>query len=155
MWQHEDFLRYYKIPEIKNYTNVSTIKFILIRFMLLQSEFKFQTQDSASNIKRHDSDGPEQSKKDQQKVLEAHRHYDLLNLSLKDMTKQSKLLNDVIGTVREIAVLAKYSPNLEQLLGSMQSNLECDDNDDNFEQATGLSKTFCEKTETQLEKRNT
>ena len=64
------------------------------------------------------------------------------------MTKQSKLLNDVIGTVREIAVLAKYSPNLEQLLGSMQSNLECDDNDDNFEQATGLSKTFCEKIET-------
>lgn len=43
MWQHEDFLRYYKIPDIKNYTNVSTIKFILIRFMLLQSEFKFQT----------------------------------------------------------------------------------------------------------------
>ena len=38
---------------------------------------------------------------------------------MKDMTKQSKLLSNIIGTVIEITVLVKYSPKREQLLGSI------------------------------------
>ena len=43
------------------------------------------------------------------------------------MTKQSKLLNNVIG-IGEIAVLLKHSPKHKQLLGRVQSNLECNNN---------------------------
>ena len=57
------------------------------------------------------------------------------------MTKQSKLLNDVIDTVGEVIVLVKYSSKHEQLLESIQSNLECDDNGEGFGQAiSSLSK---------------
>ena len=50
--------------------------------------------------------------------------------------KKSELLNDVIDTVGEVTVLAKCSPNRKQLLESFQSYLQCDDNDEGFEQNT-------------------
>ena len=56
------------------------------------------------------------------------------------MTNQGKLLSDVIGTVGEITVLVKYSPKREQLLGSIQSNIECDENNESLGQPTSLSK---------------
>ena len=59
---------------------------------------------------------------------------------MKDMTKQSKLLNIIIGTVGEITVLVKYSPKRDQLMGLIQNNLEFDANDEGFKQATNLSK---------------
>ena len=74
-----------------------------------------------------------QIKEMQPKALETHCHGHTLSLSVKDMTKQCKLLNDVIGTIGEITVLVKYSPKREQLLGSIQNNLECDDANEEFE----------------------
>ena len=65
--------------------------------------------------------------------------YHKFSLLVKDMTTQSKLLNDVISTVREITVLAKYSPKCEQLFGSIQSNLECHDDDEGLDQFPSLS----------------
>ena len=59
---------------------------------------------------------------------------------MKDMTKQSKLLSNIIGTVIEITVLVKYSPKREQLLGSILNNLNYDDNNKDFKLATSLSK---------------
>ena len=88
----------------------------------------------------HKSEVAEQIKKDQPKTLETHCRGHALSFSVNDMTKQSELLNDVIGTVGEVAVLAKYSPNRKQLLESFQSYLQCDDNNEGFEQNTSHSK---------------
>ena len=84
----------------------------------------------------HKSEVAEQIKKDQPKALETHFRGHALSFSVKDMTKKSELLNDVIDTVGEVTVLAKCSPNRKQLLESFQSYLQCDDNDEGFEQNT-------------------
>ena len=84
----------------------------------------------------HKSEVAEKIKKDQPKALETHFRGHALSFSVKDMTKKSELLNDVIDTVGEVTVLAKCSPNHKQLLESFQSYLQCDDNDEGFEQNT-------------------
>jgi hypothetical protein len=137
---HEDFLGYYQIPNIKSDTIVSAIKDALTRFELPLTNLRGQTYDGASNMMGHKSGVAKKIREIQPKALETHCHGHTLSLSVKDMTNQSKLLSDVIGTVGEITVLVKYSPKREQLLGSIQSNLECADNDDSFEQPTSLSK---------------
>ena len=49
-----------------------------------------------------------------------------MNLSVKDVTSQCKLLKDTIGIVGEICVLVKFSPKREILLGELQENIEGD-----------------------------
>ena len=119
---------------------VSTLEDALIRFNLPLSNLKGQIYHGASMMMGHKSEVAEQIKKDQPKVLETHCRGHALSFSVKDMTKQSELLNDVIDTVGEVTVLAKYSPNCKQLLESFQSYLQCDDNDESFEQNTSHSK---------------
>ena len=99
-----------------------------------------QTYDGASNMMGHKSGVAKQIREIQPKALETHCHGHALSLSVKDLTNQSKLLSDVIDTVGEITVLVKYSPKREQLLGSIQSNIECDENDESLGQPTSLSK---------------
>ena len=60
----------------------------------------------------------------QPKALETHCYGHSLNLSVKDVTSQSKILNDTMGTVSEICILVKYSPKRERMLGEIQSNIE-------------------------------
>ena len=84
----------------------------------------------------HKSEVAEQIKKDQPKALETHFRGHALSFSVKDTTKKSELLNDVIDTVGEVTVLAKCCPNRKQLLESFQSYLQCDVNDEGFEQNT-------------------
>ena len=43
------------------------------------------------------------------------------------------MLDDTMGTVGEICVLAKYSPKLEKMLGTIQENVEGDMADDLFQ----------------------
>ena len=47
-----------------------------------------------------------------------------------------------MGTVGEITVLIKFSPKREKMLGPINENIafSSDGNDDDFEQATSLSK---------------
>ena len=137
---HEDFLGYYQIHNIKSNTIVSAIKDALVRFELPLTNLRGQTYDGASNMMGHKSGVAKQIREIQPKALETHCHGHTLSLSVKDMTNQSKLLSDVLSTVGEIIVLVKYSPKREQLLGSIQSNLEYADNDENFERPTSLSK---------------
>lgn len=132
----ENFLRYYQIPNIESQTIAGTIKDALIRFNLSPSVLKGQTYDGASNMMGNRSEVVQEIKKDQRKDVETlcHGH----TLSVKDMTKNSKLVNVVIGTVEKITVLVKYSPKRDQWLGSIQSDKECDDDDESFEKATTL-----------------
>ena len=136
----EDFLGYYEIPNIKSNTIVSAIKDALLRFDLPLNDFRGQTYDGASNMMGYKSGVAKQIKSIQPKALETHCHGHTLSLSVKDMTKQCKLMDDVIVNVSEITTLVKYSPKREKLLGSIQSNLECNDEDESFEGITSLSK---------------
>ena len=50
-----------------------------------------------------------------------------------------------MGTVGEVTVLIKFSPKRETMLGSINENIAFSsdgDDDDDFEQATSLSKQF-------------
>ena len=67
-----------------------------------------------------------QHKEIQKNALETHCHGHSLNLSVKDVTSQCKLLKDTIGRVGEICVLVKFSPKRENLLGELQENIEGD-----------------------------
>ena len=80
--------------------------------------------------------------KEQPKALSTQCHGHSLSLSIKDANKQRRILNDVMGTVREITVLIEFSPKREKMLGALNENIafssEGDDYD--FEQVTSLSK---------------
>ena len=89
---------------MKGDTIVSTKEDTLIRFDLALSNVKLQTYHDASNTMGRKSEVAELIKKDQPKALETHCHSHTLSLSVKDMTKQSKLINDVIGTIGEVTV---------------------------------------------------
>ena len=47
-----------------------------------------------------------------------------LSLSVKDTTKNCKLLSDTMDTAKEIVSLIKFSPKRENLLGEIKENLE-------------------------------
>ena len=67
----------------------------------------------------------------------------LTKSSVKDATKSTRLINDVLDDVLEIVVeitkLTKFSPKREQLLGAVKENFEIN-NDDSLEQNDSLAK---------------
>ena len=60
----------------------------------------------------------------QPKAYPTHCHGHSLNLSVKDTTKNCKLLSDTIDTAKEIVFLIKFSPKRENLLWEIKENLE-------------------------------
>lgn len=59
----------------------------------------------------------------QPKAYPTHCHGHSLSLSVKDTTKNCKLLSDTMDT-KEIVSLIKFSPKRENLLGEIKQNLE-------------------------------
>ena len=55
-----------------------------------------------------------------------HCHCHSLSLSVKEATKESKILSDTMDTSGEIAILVKYSPKREQKLESIKVTYEED-----------------------------
>ena len=60
----------------------------------------------------------------QPKAYPTHCHGHSLSLSVKDTTKNCKLLSDTMDTAKEIVSLIKFSPKRENLLGKIKENLE-------------------------------
>ena len=60
----------------------------------------------------------------QPKAYPTHCHGHSLSLSVKDTTKNCKLLSDTMDTAKEIVSLIKFSPKRENLLGEIKENLE-------------------------------
>ena len=138
---HEDFLGFYKIPNIRSDTIVSAMKDAFTRFNLPFSDLRGQTYDGASNMLGKKSGVAVQIKLFQPKAVESHCQGHSLSLSVKDTTKASRLLGNVMGTVAEITTLVKYSPKREQLLGSVKENIEIEHGDnDVLDQIESLSK---------------
>ena len=127
---HQNFLGFYEVPIINSETVVSTIKDAFIRFNLPLSNLRGQTYDGASNMLGKKSGFAAQIKLIQPKSVVNHCHSHSLSLSVKDVTNSSRLLGDVMGTMAEITTLLKYLPKREQLLRSIQENIEFENNDD-------------------------
>ena len=62
--------------------------------------------------------------KKQPKAHYTHCHCHSLNLSIKDVTRSSKMLSDVMDTTAEISVLLKFSPKHEKLLENLKEQLK-------------------------------
>ena len=62
--------------------------------------------------------------------LITHCHAHSLSLSVKDVTKNTKILRDTMGTAEEIIILIKYSPKQENILGSTKKQTESEDDSD-------------------------
>ena len=115
------------------------IKDSLIQLSLPISNLRGQTYDGASNMLGHKSGVAKQIIAEQPKAFDTHCHGHALSLSVKEATKSSTLLNDVMGTVAEINILVKYSPKREQILGSIKEMFKFAD-DDEYDQTVTISK---------------
>ena len=101
-----------RIPNIKSETIVN-IKVILLRFQLSLQLCYRQCFDGTSNILGKRSGVSIQIYKEQWKACYSHWHCHSLNLSIKDVTRSSKMLSDVVDTAGEISVLITQSNFIE------------------------------------------
>ena len=96
----------------------------------------------ASNILGKSSGVATQIFPEQPKSYYIHYHAHSLSLSVKDVTKNTKILRDTIGTAEEIAILIKHSPKRVNILGSIRKQIECEnDSDFHTNKLLKLSKT--------------
>ena len=98
----ENFVGFYQIRDIKSDTIVEAIKDILLWLQLDFKNLRGQTYDGASNMLGKKSGVAAQLKSIQPKAKETHCHRHSLNLSVKDVTQESKILKDTMGTVGEM-----------------------------------------------------
>ena len=91
------------------------------------SNCRGQAYDGASNMMGKKSGVSTQILAEQLKAAAIHCQGHYLSLSVKLMTNQCDILNDVISVVGEICILVKFSPKREHLLGSISNNIEKED----------------------------
>ena len=131
---HEDFLGFYQISNISSETIVNALKDSLIRLQLSLNECRGQCYDGATNMLGKNSGVATRIQSIQPKAHITHCHCYSLSLSLKDTTKESKLLADTMDVSKEIVQLVKYSPKRENILGVMKENLEQEEDEDSRSQ---------------------
>ena len=121
---HEDFLGFYQLENIKSDTIVSAIRDVLLRTQISLDNCRGQCYDGASNMLGKKSGVAKQILDIQPKAFPTHCHCHSLSLSVKETTKESKILSDTMDTSREIAILVKYLPKQEQKLESIKVTYE-------------------------------
>ena len=123
----EDFIGFFHIPNIAADTIATAIKDALQRFQLSLSHCRGQCYDGASNMMGCKSGVAKQIQNNQPKAHKTHCYAHSLSLSVKDMTRNCKLLSDTMDTAKEITTLIKFSPTRENLLGEIKENIEGED----------------------------
>ena len=116
----EEFLGFYEVKNIKSDTIVFAIKDILLRIQISLDKCRGQCYDGASNMLGKKSGVAKQIFDIQPKAHYTHCHCHSLSLSVKDLTKQSKLLSDTMDSAGEIAILIKFSPKRETMLNTLK-----------------------------------
>ena len=114
------FLGFYEIPDIKSSTIVTVMK----------DMSRSQCYDGASNMLGKSSGVATQIFAEQPKAHYTHCHAHSLSLSVKDVTKNTKILRDTMGTDEEVTILIKYSPKRENILESIKEQIECENDSD-------------------------
>ena len=137
----EKFLRFYEIPDIKSGTIVKIMKNILPR-----CQHHDICHDGATNMLRKTFGVATQIFEEQRKSHYTHCHAHSLLLSVKYVTKNNKILRDTISA-EEIIIFIKYSPKRESILGSMNEQIECENNSDfhanNLSKLSETRSTMC------------
>ena len=103
---------------------MSAIKDVLVKLQLSLADCRGQCYDGASNMLGHKSEVTKRIQDLQPEAHVTHCHGHSLSLSVKDTTKNCKLLSNTIDAAKEIVSLIKFSPEREKLLGDMKENLE-------------------------------
>ena len=119
----EKFLGFYEIRDIKSSTIVTVMKDILLKYQLNLDMCRGQCYDSASNMLGKSSAVATQIFAEQPKAHYTQCHALSLSLSVKDVTKNTKILRDTMGTAKETTILIKYSPKQENILGNIKNKL--------------------------------
>ena len=121
---HEDFLGFYELENIKSDTIVSAIRDVLLRTHISLDNCRGQCYDGASNMLGKKSGVAKEILDIQPKAFATHCHCHSLRLSVKEATKELKILSATMDTSGEIAILAKYLPKREQKLESIKVTYE-------------------------------
>ena len=116
----EDFFGFYELENIKSDTIVAAIRDILLRTQISLDNCRGQCYDGASNMLGKKSGVAKQIQDIQPKAFVTHCHCHSLSLSVKETTKESKLLSDAMDVGAEIAILIKFSPKREQKLEAIK-----------------------------------
>ena len=104
---HEDVLGFYNVPDIGAETVVSAIKDVFLKLLLSLVNCRGQCHDEASDMMGHKTDVAKRIRDLQPKAYPTHCHGHSLSLSVKDTTKNCKLLSDTMDTAKEIVFLIK------------------------------------------------
>ena len=136
---HKDFFGFYELKDIKSDTMVAAIRDVLLRTQISLGQYRGKCYDGASNMLGKKSGVAKQILDIQPKAVVTHCHCHSLNLSVKETTKQSKLLTDAMGVTGKIAVLVKHLPKREQWLESIKLSYE-EGEDSNGKTANNISK---------------
>ena len=99
---------------------------MLVKLQLSLVDFRGQCYDGASNMLGHKSGVAKKIQDLQPKAHVTHCHGHSLSLSVKDTTKNCKLLSNTMDAAKEIVTLIKFPPKREKLLGDIKENLEAD-----------------------------
>ena len=118
-----EFLEFYEIPDIKSSTIVTVLKVNL-------DMCRGQCYDGTDNMLGKSSGVATQIFAEQPKAHYTHCHAHSLSLSDKDVTKNTKILRDIMGTTEEIPILIKYSPKQENILGSIKEQIDWENDSD-------------------------
>ena len=84
----------------------------------------------------------QQTLKEHPKALITHCQGHSLSLSGKDVNKQCRIFSETMGTTGKVIALIKFSPKSEQILGTINENIEVfsDSDIDVFEKVSAQSK---------------
>ena len=137
---HEDFLGFYQLENLKSDTIVSAIRDVLLRSQISLDKCTGQCYDGASNMLGKKSGVAKQILDIQPKAFATHCHCHSLSLSVKETTKEFKILSDTMDTSDEIAIIVKYSPKRDQKLESIKVTYE---EDEAVNRISKLSTTRC------------
>ena len=115
-----DFIEFYQIPDISVNAIKSVLQDALIRLHLSLDKCRGQCYDSASNMQGKNSGVATKIQEKQPEAFPTHCHCHSSNLSLKDSTKELKLLSDAMDISKEIVTLIKCLPKREESLGRLK-----------------------------------
>ena len=112
---------FYNIPDIGAETIVSALKDVLLKLQLPLENWRGpECYDGASNKLGHRTGVAKRIQDIQLKAYPTHCHRHSLSLSVKDITKNCKLLSDTMDTANEVVTLITFSPKRENLLGEIK-----------------------------------
>ena len=120
---HEDFVGLNKVDKINADTLVAVIKDVVLRMNLDLHNCRGQCYDGAANMAGSRTGTATQLRQVEERAIFTHCYGHALNLAVADVVKESRIVRDVLDTVREITKLLKYSPRHDSLFEQLKSSM--------------------------------